>query len=253
MAARRRGAPICDHRALPRLPVLVAFVLSAAAARAELLLQPFAADSALPPAPWHVAGLPQQRKPFTRFSVVDLDGRRALRVESNNSYGNLVHPLILPRPAVHLVWQWRVEQLVEGADLRTRSRDDTALKVCVLFDLPLARVPFVERQLLRLIQAGSEEPLPGATVCYVWDNQLPVGSELANAYTRRVRYLVLQSGTQHLHEWLPERRDVGADFVRLFGEESRQPPPIVGIGIGADADNTHGHGLAHVADIALEP
>jgi hypothetical protein len=239
---------------LPRLPVLVALVLSAAAVCAEQpLLQPFAADSPVPPAPWHLAGLPQQRKPFTRFSVVDLDGHRALRVESDNSYGNLVHPLNLPRPAVHLVWQWRVDQLVEAADLRTRAGDDTALKVCVFFDLPLARVPFVERQLLRLMDSRSEETLPSATVCYVWDNQLPVGSELANAYTRRIRYVVLESGTQHLHQWLPERRDVEADFVRLFGDESRQPPPIVGIGIGADADNTHGHGLAHVADLMLEP
>ena len=243
-----------DRRALHRLPVLVALVLSAAAARAELpLLQPLAADSTQPPPPWHLAGLPQQRKPYTRFSVVDLDGRRALRVESDNSYGNLVHPLNLPRPAVHLVWQWRMDQLVEAADLRKRAGDDTALKVCVFFDLPLARVPFVERQLLRLLQTRSEERLPSATVCYVWDNQLPAGSALDNAFTRRVRYLVLESGAEHLHQWQPERRDVAADFVRLFGDESPQPPPIIGIGVGADADNTHGHGLGHVADLMLEP
>jgi hypothetical protein len=242
------------RRALPRFILLAAALLFAACARAELpLLQPWLAGATLPPAPWHVAGLPQQRKPLTRFDLVDLDGRHALRVESGDSYGNLVHPLNLPRPAVHLSWQWRVDQLVEGADLRTRAGDDTTLKVCVFFDLPIARVPFVERQLLRLARARSEEPLPAATVCYVWDNQLPVGTTLDNAYTRRLRYIVLESGRDHLHQWLPERRDVAADFIRLFGDESPQPPAIVGIGIGADADNTHGHGLGHVADLMLEP
>jgi hypothetical protein len=239
---------------LHRPIVLVTFLLLAAtAARAEgSLLQPLGVGP-VPAAPWHVAGLPQQRRPHTRFEVVELDGRRALRVESDGGYGNLVHPLQLARPALHLAWQWRVDRLVAAADLRTRLGDDTALKVCVFFDEPMEQVPFVERQLLRIARSRSEERLPSATVCYVWDNTLPVGTTLANAYTRRMRYLVLESGAEHLHRWRSERRDVAADFMRLFGDESRQPPAIVGIAIGADADNTHGHSLAHLAGLTLEP
>ena len=244
---------IADRRLLPRLIVLVTSVLLAAAARAEgSLLQPLGAGP-VPAPPWHVAGLPQQRKPYTRFEVVELDGRHALRVESDNAYGNLVHPLQVANTALHLAWQWRVDQLVDAADLRTRAGDDTALKVCVFFDEPMAQVPFVERQMLRIARARSDEGLPSATVCYVWDNTLPVGTTLPNAYTRRMRYLVLESGADHLHQWRSERRDVAADFMRLFGDENREPPPIVGVAIGADADNTHGRSLAHVADLTLEP
>ena len=50
-------------------------------------------SGAQPPAPWHVAGLPMQSKPFTRFGMVELDGKRVLRVDADRSYGNLVHPL----------------------------------------------------------------------------------------------------------------------------------------------------------------
>lgn len=53
--------------------------------------------------------------------------------------------------------------------------------------------------------------------------------------------------------WRSERRDVHADFLRLFGDESPVVPPIVGVGIGADADTTQSRSVAFVADVVLEP
>lgn len=218
-------------------------------AQAEPLLQPLASGDGTAPAPWRYAGLPAQREPATRYGVVGLDGRRVLRIEAEASYGNLVHPLRRPADGLVLSWSWRVDAFAAGADLRRRDGDDNAVKVCVLFDLPLARVPFVERQLLRLARARSAEALPAATVCYVWDRLLPAGTALPNAYTRRLRYLVLRGGAEPA--WRAERRDVAADFLRLFGDEAREVPEIIGIAVGADADNTHGHSIAHVADLAL--
>jgi hypothetical protein len=46
---------------------------------------------------------------------------------------------------------------------------------------------------------------------------------------------------------------VRADFLLLFGDESRTVPAIVGVGIGADADNTQGHSLSYIADLMLKP
>lgn len=225
--------------------------LAGAASAEGPLLQPFGAGP-VPAAPWHVVGLPQQRKPVTRFEVVELDGARALRVEAEDAYGNLVHPLQLDPPHGQLAWRWRIDTFVDAADLRHRAGDDTTLKVCVLFDEPMASVPFVERQLLRLARLRSPEWLPAATVCYVWDRRLAEDTVLPNAYTRRVRFLVLRSGPP-LQAWRTERRDVVADVMRLFGDELREAPPIAGIAIGADADNTHGRGLAFVADLRLDP
>lgn len=203
--------------------------------------------------PWHIAGLPNQTKPYTAFSVVDLDGHRALRVEADSSYGNLIYPMQLTSTPAALAWRWRVEELIDADDLRKRGGDDTALKVCVSFDMPIDKVPFVERQLLRVARGQSREPVPAATVCYVWDAHLPVGSALENAFTRRIRYKVLQSGPARLHQWVSERRNIGADFAELFGSESADVPPVIGVLVGADSDNTHSHSLAHVADIVIEP
>ena len=185
--------------------------------------------------------------------MVELDGRKALRVEAEESYGNVVHPVRLTAPSAKLSWQWRVDVPIAKADLRTKQGDDTAIKVCVSFDMPIDQVPFVDRQLLKVGQAKADEPLPTATVCYVWDTNLPIGTELDNAFTRRMRYIVLESGPARLRQWKSEKRNVNADFFKLFGAESPKVPPVIGVNIGADADNTHTRSLSYVANIALEP
>ena len=205
-----------------------------------------------PALPWHVTGLPAQRKPLTQFEVVALDGERVLRVEATRSYGNLVHPLRVDAGAhLSLSWRWRIDEALPAADLRDRRSEDLPLRVCALFDLPLAAVPFIERQLLRAVRSGSDDDPPSAGVCYVWDSHLAPGSELASPFTRRIRYIVLRGPESPLHGWRSEKRDIGADFLVLFGDESRSVPPLIGVAIGADADNTAGHSLAYVADVAL--
>ncbi len=242
---------------MPRLLCPLLCLLAAASNSPALaqvpVLTPLSSTAGMPPPPWRLATLPQQKMAVTRFALVDLDGRRALRVEADDSYGNLVHPLGGTPTSLELTWQWRVDQPLAASDLRTKAGDDTALKVCVLFDLALDKIPFGERQLLRVARARASEYFPGATICYVWDNNLPVDSVVANAFTRRMRYLVLQSGPARQGQWQSERRDVVADFKRLFGAESAQMPPLIGIAVGADADNTHGRSLAHLADLVLRP
>jgi hypothetical protein len=214
-------------------------------------LQPYAAAGSAPAAPWHVVGLPQQTKPFTRFSVADIDGKRALRIEAVESYGNLVHSLSMEKASTKLSWRWRVEVLNPAVNLRVREGDDSALKVCALWDLPLENVPFVERQILRVARSKTAEPLPAATVCYVWDARLAQGTELDSPFTHRLRYVVLRTGDKP-DQWLSEKRDIGADFLKFFGNESATLPPLIGIAVGADADNTHSRSVGYVADLVLE-
>lgn len=214
-------------------------------------LQAYAAAGSAPAAPWHVVGLPQQTKPFTRFAVTDIDGKRALRIEAVESYGNLVHALSMEKAATSLSWRWRVELLNTAVNLRVKEGDDSALKVCALWDLPLDNVPFMERQILRVARSKTSEPLPAATVCYVWDAQMAEGTELDSPFTHRLRYVVLRSGDKP-RQWLSEKRDIGADFLKLFGSESATLPPLIGIAVGADADNTHSRSIGYVADLVLE-
>jgi hypothetical protein len=231
----------------------LAGLLAAGSVLGQPVLAPLAgAGAAAPVAPWREVLLPGQTLPRTRFAVVELDGRRALRIESAGSYGNLVHDLARPAgPAPTLSWSWRLDRVIDGADLQRKSGDDAALKVCVLTDAPLAGIPFVERQQLRLARLLSGEPLPSATLCYVWDPSLPSGSVLPNAYTRRMRWLVLQGGDSPLGIWRDERRDLRADLRRVFGDEMVELPRLTAVLVGADADNSGGQGLGFVAGLDL--
>lgn len=211
-------------------------------------LAPWAgAVGGVPSAPWRFAGLPQQKLPSTAFALEVQDGQRVLRVEANGSYGNLVHPLNEAK-AGELSWRWRVERLLQGTDLKSRQGDDVALKVCALFDMPRERVPFVERQLMRLAESRAGEALPNATLCYVWDPAWPEGSILPNVYSRRVRYVTLGTSGR---TWQLVRRNLAGDFMRAFGDEAEKVPGLLAIAVGADADNTGGSSLGWIGDLEL--
>jgi Protein of unknown function (DUF3047) len=227
----------------------LAVALAATGAAAQGLAPLVAAEGGTPPAPWHYAGLPAQKPPPTRYTVAELDGRRVLRVEADRSYGNLLHPLRGTAAGV-LAWRWRVDEPLPAADLRTKAGDDAALKVCAMFDLPRERVPFVERQLLRLAESRVGEALPNATLCYVWEPSWPAGSVVPNAYTRRVRFIT-RAGVPGA--WARERHELAADFLRAFGDEATTVPPLLAVVVGADADNTGGRSLGWVDDLRLEP
>lgn len=225
--ARAQGAPP---------PILTAFSVTSTGAA---------------PPPWHFSTLPHKKA--TRFEVVRLDGKAVLRVETDDAYGNLVHPLHVTLDAgATLAWRWRVDRFVEGADLRTRSGDDGAAKLCVFFALPTERLPFTERARLALARSATGEDVPSETLCYVWDGKEARNTALVNAFTQRIRMLVLESGPAAPGTWRSERRNLLADYQRAFGEEAGGlQPDVVGVAVSADADNTRGQGLAFFADLDL--
>jgi hypothetical protein len=79
-----------------------------------------------------------------------------------------------------------------------------------------------------------------------------VGTWLPNAYSKRVRYVVLESGSQNLGRWVAQQRNIGDDFLKSFGDETDTIPPLRAIAVGADADNTGGTSLGYLADISLQ-
>lgn len=205
----------------------------------------------LPP-PWHFATLPN--KNATEFTVTEVDGQQVLRVATHDAYGNMVHTQHLaPSASAQLQWRWRVDHLLEKADIKSKAGDDSALKLCVSFDFDRSQLSFGERARLRLGKISTGEDIPAETLCYVWDNKLPVGSTLHNAFTHRMRYIVLQSGSQNLGQWMTEQRNLAADYAQLFGDESSTMPMLIGITVSADSDNTHGSGLAYMGDIRITP
>ena len=223
--------------------------LSAALARAS-----FSQMAAGPVgAPWRIIGLPDQKFPLTRFDIHRVDDGTVLRIQADGSYGNLViaaNNLALP-PRTRLRWRWRLERGLPASDLLRKDGDDAPVKVCALFDMPLDGMSFGEQARLRMARALSGEPLPAATLCYVWDRLLPAGRLLANVFSPRVRYLVVSEGPQRPGEWRSVERPLAEDFLRAFGHETPVVPPLIALAVGADADNTGGSSLALVGDLQL--
>ncbi|MDZ7893301.1 MAG: DUF3047 domain-containing protein [Rhodoferax sp.] len=216
------------------------------------LLQSWAdAAPGTPPAPWRVVGVPGGKVPLLAPDIAPLEGQPVLRLRSDKSYGALSHAIPAGSEGRYLQWQWRLEQPLANADLRNKTGDDAALKVCALFDLPLEKIPFVERNLLRVARRVSGEALPGATLCYLWDTALPAGTTLNNAYTARVRLRVLNGNGDALGRWVFHKRDLHADFLAAFGGETDTVPPLLAIVTGADADNTGGTSLGFVSRLQL--
>ena len=225
---------------------------------APVPLQALGAGAGSDPAGWRFVGLPD--KPAigaTQFEPGQVDGESGVRLRTRTSYGTWVHAW--RGPAGTLSWRWRLDEPLGGgvrpADIRRKDGDDAALKVCVMFDHPLERVPLGERTLLRLARSLSGEHLPAATVCYVWDPLQAPEASGANPYSRRVRYVVLQGQGAPLQRWVSESRDVAADFVRLFGDElppgsdKGAVPPVSAVAIGADSDNTQARSSGWVGSL----
>ena len=204
--------------------------------------------------PWRIAGLPGQKMPLTQFGIVAGDSRPVLRVAANASYGNLVYETrVRPGSGDLLRWSWSLERGLAASDLSSKTGDDAALKVCALVDMPLDGLGLGERTRMRLARSMSGEPLPAATLCYVWDRLLPVGSLVPNVFSARVRYLVVSSGAARPGTWLSLERNLAGDFLRAFGHESPTVPRLLALAVGADADNTGGQSLGYVGDVTLAP
>jgi hypothetical protein len=206
-----------------------------------------------PPKPWQVVGLPEQyNKPITQFELADVEGQHVLQIKADKSWGSLALPSSESiKPGTMLRWRWRLEQPLPQSDIHTKSTEDSALKVCVSFAMPVDNVPSGERLLFKLAQTFSRDKIPTATICYVWGGKEAVGYEQRSLYTKRVQFVIMANEATPLKTWHNKERNLYADFMKLFGQEAGTVPALSAILLGADADNTQGSSMGYVGDIQL--
>lgn len=166
----------------------------------------------------------------TRYSLVSTDRGLALRADSNAAASGLFRKVNLELSKTpFLTWSWKVDNVLEGPDERTRAGDDYPARVYVVFSGGLA---FWRTRAIN----------------YVWSNQQPLGSSWPNAFTGNARMIAVESGSARVGEWVSERRDVRADYRRLFGEE---PGKVDAVAIMTDTDNTGAAATAWYGDIGF--
>ena len=196
---------------------------------------------------WQVLAL-RDTKP-TQFSLVEDAGVPVVRVQADAAGGSLLRPIRWD-PAGHprLQWRWRVDRVVAQGDIHSKDGDDFAARLYVMFDYPTERLSFADRAKLAIARWIYGDQVPAAALCYVWDNHAEVGTRAWNAYTDRVRMIVLRNATSGVGDWMLEQRDLVADYREAFGET---PPPVSGIAIAADTDQTGETVTAWFGDISI--
>jgi hypothetical protein len=243
------------NRSASLLAIVLASVSPGPGAAAPPIITPFSSATGTElPAPWRVVTLPKIPR-HTSYAIAEIDGRRGVHAEADASYANAVHPWNAEVAATPILrFAWRVDRFPANSDLTTRAGDDLAAKVCVLFDVPLDRLSFIERTKVQLGRRLFDPQLPAATICYAWDRTLPAGRWINNVYTDRVRMLVLRSGASgEQGRWFDERRDLRADFRQAFPSEAATGlPKVAAFALATDADNTKSQASAWFGDMALE-
>ena len=202
------------------------------------------AERALPWEPQHLPG-----KAPSRYRYAYTDARHALLAQADSSASLLRQKRQVPASQLGQVrFSWKVPALIANADMALRDADDSPVRLLLVFDGDRSRFSMKDAMLSELAQTLTGEPMPYATLMYVWCNKRAPGSVIINPRTDRIRKLVLESGPAHLNQWRDYERHIAADFEAAFGEP---PGDLLGIGLMTDTDNTRSQTQAWYGPVTL--
>jgi hypothetical protein len=145
-------------------------------------------------------------------------------------------------------FSWKVPELIPNADLGVRDVADSPVRVVLAFEGDRSRFSAKNSMLSEMARLLTGEPMPYATLMYVWCNTRAPGSVITSPRTDRIRKIVVESGSQNLNQWLDYERNIRADFEKAFGEA---PGALVGIALMTDSDNTHTKASAWYGKVTL--
>lgn len=164
----------------------------------------------------------------TRYTRVEKDGRRVLQAQSQGTASGLYREIRVDlKRTPYLNWSWRIANVLEGVNERSKSGDDYPARVYVVLS---GGILFWKTRSLN----------------YVWSSNQPIGSHWPNAYTDHVQMMAVESGKAKIGQWIAEKRNLRADFQNLFGDDIDH---IDAIAIMTDTDNSGQAATAWYGDI----
>lgn len=188
------------------------------------------------------------KKPSIFDAVVE-DGRTAISAKAQSSASMLRQVMrIDPADLGQLRFSWKLPELIQYADMSVREFDDSPVRVVLAFEGDRSKFSGKNAMLSELAHVLTGEPLPYATLMYVWCNDCKPEEVILNPHTDRIRKLPLESGTDKLNRWMDYERAVRDDFVKAFGEE---PGLLTSISIMTDTDNTKSVARAFYGPVQL--
>ena len=165
----------------------------------------------------------------TDYQLVHEDGRTVLKAHAKGAASGKIKKISFdPTRYRYLQWSWKVAGTLTKGDEKTKQGDDYSARVYVV-------VPGRFFWQMRAIN-------------YIWANKLPRGEFVPNAFTSHAMLLAVESGPAKTGQWINEKRDILADYRRMFGAD---PPQAGGVAIMTDTDNTGAEAFAWYGDITL--
>ncbi|MEK7748342.1 MAG: DUF3047 domain-containing protein [Nitrospirota bacterium] len=200
--------------------------------------------------------LPQGWKPLTfpkilrhtRYETIKEESTTVVQATSEKAASGLVHEVKVDLKKYPILkWRWKVLNVIEKGNVRTKQGDDYAARIYITFEYNPDHVSVrkkIKYKAGRLLFGD----IPIAAINYIWDGKAAIGTIVDNAYTDFVKMIVVESGSQFVGQFRSEERNIYEDYKKSFGEE---PPMVNGVAIMTDTDNTGEKATAYYGDIVF--
>jgi hypothetical protein len=203
---------------------LVALALAGLAYTSDL------AETVFNPDIWAAGRTPPEWRVKVNHGRADVDpcsdgAGRCVRLESVDSSFGLERAVdVDPSQTRYLTWRWKVTRLPPGGDFRHTSTDDQAAQLLVAF---------ADRRVLS----------------YIWDSTAPQGASANTGdFLVHVFVVVCESGAAQTGKWLPEARDIAADYEKAYGKPA---PHVKGLRLQINSQHTGSTAESYFGEVAF--
>ncbi len=164
----------------------------------------------------------------TRYRLIDLNGKKALKATSKGSASGLFKKVRVDlKKTPWLNWKWKIENSFSGLNERQKSGDDYPARIYVVVD-------------------GGFFFWKTKALSYVWSSNQPKESRWPNAFNGNARMIAVQSGNEKLGTWISEKRDIRMELKKQFGEDFRY---IDAVAVMTGTDNAKREAVAYYREL----
>jgi len=202
-----------------------------------------------PPAAWAPLVILRNKKP-TDYRLITYGGKTVLHAQARQAASGLMHHTSIdPFAQPWIEWNWKIGGAVETYDHHYRTIEDSPARIILGFDGDKESLPFSDQLLFETARVLTGHDMPYATLMYVWDRHLPVGTVLPSRRSERVKMMVVANEATGIGNWQTFKRNIVDDYVTAFGEK---PGKVIGVGLLTDTDNLGQDVEAWYGDIRLK-
>lgn len=164
----------------------------------------------------------------TKYEITNIDGRTALQARSKQTASGLFREMkvdLTKTPVLN--WSWRVENILQGNDERSKQGDDYPARVYVVFS---GGIWFWKSRALN----------------FVWSSNQAQDSTWPNAFTENAVMIAMESGGDYLGQWRGYKVDIRQLYKQHFGDDIEE---VDAVAVMTDTDNAGGEAVAYYGDV----